>query len=297
MTMTSSLVSKPSISASSWLSVCSRSSCPPPKPAPRVRPTASISSMKTMLGLAALAFFIMSRTREAPTPTNISTNSEALMAKNGTPASPAVARASSVLPVPGAPISSTPRGTRAPIAANFFGSLRNSMISRSSTLTLSMPATSANVTFVLVASVKSRALLSPKEKSPPAPPPTPLAALRMMYIQTPMIRTQGRIPTSSRTKTDSSSGLRTLMRTLFSRSLTISVSPWKAGSRVVKLVTGSTERLPPAEAARASRTFPAEWPPGWRPRPRPRPRADRGRRRRRRRGSRVAAAGRNTARR
>ena len=130
--------------------------------------------MKTMLGFASLAFFIMSRTRAAPTPTNISTNSEALMEKNGTPASPAVARASRVLPVPGAPISSTPRGTRAPIAVNFFGSLRNSMISRSSTLTLSMPATSANVTFGRVASVKSRALLSPKEKSPPAPPPTPL---------------------------------------------------------------------------------------------------------------------------
>ena len=33
--MTDSLSSKPSISTSSWLSVCSRSSWPPPKPAPR----------------------------------------------------------------------------------------------------------------------------------------------------------------------------------------------------------------------------------------------------------------------
>ncbi len=32
------------ISTNSWLSVCSRSSCPPPIPAPRWRPTASISS-------------------------------------------------------------------------------------------------------------------------------------------------------------------------------------------------------------------------------------------------------------
>ena len=180
MTISASLVSKPSISASSWLSVCSRSSCPPPKPAPRVRPTASISSMKTMLGLAALAFFIRSRTRAAPTPTNISTNSEALMLKKGTPASPAVARASSVLPVPGAPMSSTPLGTRAPIAVNFFGSLRNSMISRSSTFTFSMPATSAKVMCGVVASAKTRALLSPKEKSPPGPPPMPLAVRRMM---------------------------------------------------------------------------------------------------------------------
>ena len=42
--------SNPSISTRSWLSVCSRSSWPPPRPAPRWRPTASISSMKMMHG-------------------------------------------------------------------------------------------------------------------------------------------------------------------------------------------------------------------------------------------------------
>src|ERR1700760_4811463 len=52
--MTPSFDSKPSISASNWLSVCSRSSCPPPSPAPRCRPTASISSIKIMQG----AFFL-----------------------------------------------------------------------------------------------------------------------------------------------------------------------------------------------------------------------------------------------
>src|ERR1700747_3537496 len=51
-----------------------------------------------------------SRTRAAPTPTNISTNSEPEIEKNGTPASPATARASRVLPVPGGPTSSTPLG-------------------------------------------------------------------------------------------------------------------------------------------------------------------------------------------
>ena len=61
-----------------------------------------------------------SRTRLAPTPTNISTNSDPEMLKNGTPASPATARASSVLPVPGGPTSSTPCGMRAPSAANFW---------------------------------------------------------------------------------------------------------------------------------------------------------------------------------
>ena len=40
---------------------------------------------------------------DAPTPTNISTKSEPEIEKNGTPASPATARASSVLPVPGGP--------------------------------------------------------------------------------------------------------------------------------------------------------------------------------------------------
>ena len=94
MMMMPSLASKPSISTSSWLSVCSRSSLPLPRPAPRWRPTASISSMKTMHGADFLAWSNMSRTRLAPTPTNISTKSEPEMVKKGTPASPAMARAS-----------------------------------------------------------------------------------------------------------------------------------------------------------------------------------------------------------
>ena len=58
-----------------------------------------------------------SRTREAPTPTNSSTKLEPVMAKNGTSASPATARASRVLPVPGGPTISTPRGPMAPARA------------------------------------------------------------------------------------------------------------------------------------------------------------------------------------
>src|SRR5262252_2145677 len=76
MTITPALPSKPSISTSNWLSVCSRSSWPPPRPAPRWRPTASISSMNTMHGEACFACSKRSRTRDAPTPTNISTKSE-----------------------------------------------------------------------------------------------------------------------------------------------------------------------------------------------------------------------------
>src|SRR6202034_3244694 len=112
MMMMPSFCSKPSISTSNWLSVCSRSSLPPPRPAPRWRPTASISSMKMMQGAFFFACSNMSRTRLAPTPTNISTKSEPEMVKKGTLASPATARAISVLPVPGGPPRSTPRRTR-----------------------------------------------------------------------------------------------------------------------------------------------------------------------------------------
>ena len=101
--MIPSLAPKPSISTSSWFSVCSRSSWPPPRPAPLCRPTASISSMNTMQGAFFLAWSNRSRTREAPTPTNISTKSDPEMLKKGTPASPATALASRVFPVPGGP--------------------------------------------------------------------------------------------------------------------------------------------------------------------------------------------------
>ena len=70
--------------------------------------------MKMMQGAEARACSNRSRTRAAPTPTNISTNSEPVMLKNGTPASPAIARANKVLPVPGGPTSSTPLGMCAP---------------------------------------------------------------------------------------------------------------------------------------------------------------------------------------
>ena len=65
-------------------------------------------------------------TRLAPTPTNISTKSEPEMLKNGTPASPATARASSVLPVPGGPNSSTPFGILAPMLLYLSGFDRKS---------------------------------------------------------------------------------------------------------------------------------------------------------------------------
>ncbi len=109
-----------------------------------------------------------SRTRLAPTPTNISTKSEPEMLKNGTPASPAMARARSVLPVPGGPIMSTPLGMRPPSFWNFFGSLRKAMISSTSSLASSMPATSAKV-ILFCASLSKRARLLPKLMALPPP--------------------------------------------------------------------------------------------------------------------------------
>ena len=101
--------------------------------------------MKMIEGAASLACWKRSRTRLAPTPTIISMNSEAESEKNGTLASPATARASRVLPVPGGPVSSTPLGIIAPRRRYFPGSLRKSTISTSSSSASSIPATSSNV--------------------------------------------------------------------------------------------------------------------------------------------------------
>ena len=65
---------------------------------PRFLPTASISSMNKMHGACFLAIANMSRTRDGPTPTNISKNSEPDTVMKGTFASPAVALAKRVLP-------------------------------------------------------------------------------------------------------------------------------------------------------------------------------------------------------
>ena len=83
-----------------------------------------------------------------PRPTIIPEKSLPDAAKNGTFASPAIARASNVLPVPGSPDSNIPRGTRAPSAWNFSLFFKKSTISINSCFSESMPATSLNVVFV-----------------------------------------------------------------------------------------------------------------------------------------------------
>ena len=111
--------------------------------------------------------------------------------KKGTSASPAIALASSVLPQPGGPTSSTPRGMRPPSRWNFCGFLRNSTISRTSSLASSMPATSSNVTFA-ISGVYMRARLRPKESTPPAPPACRIGR-KMKNQKKPAIRSQGAI--------------------------------------------------------------------------------------------------------
>ena len=102
--------------------------------------------MKIMHGECFFACSNMSLTLDAPTPTNISTKSEPEIVKNGTLASPAIALANKVLPVPGEPDIKTPRGIFPPKFWNFAGSLRKSTSSFTSSLASSTPATSLNVT-------------------------------------------------------------------------------------------------------------------------------------------------------
>ena len=66
----------------------------------------------------------ISLTLEAPTPTNISTKSEPEIEKKGTFASPAIALANKVFPVPGGPISKAPFGILPPNLLNFLDLLR-----------------------------------------------------------------------------------------------------------------------------------------------------------------------------
>ncbi|KAH3686909.1 hypothetical protein WICPIJ_002113 [Wickerhamomyces pijperi] len=68
------------------------------------------------------------------------------MKKKGTPASPAVALANKVLPVPGGPVNSTPFGSFPPRPVNLVGSLRKSTISSNSARASSAPLTSSNFT-------------------------------------------------------------------------------------------------------------------------------------------------------
>ena len=236
---TPSVPVKPSISVRIWLSVCSRSSTPPTLLAPRARPIASSSSMKMIAGATFFAWSNRSRTRDAPTPTIISMNSDADMWKNGTPASPATARASSVLPVPGGPDSSTPLGMVAPSRRYFCGSRRKSTISLTSDSTSSMPATSANV----VRGPPSGSYRFARDRPIPPSPPMPAAPRRKNQTIRPRNSRVGPNPTSTCCQNGAASGGFALTWTFFCRSSWISWSSANAGRWVVNRVTWAVALL------------------------------------------------------
>mmetsp|Transcript_32075 Transcript_32075/g.107994 ORF Transcript_32075/g.107994 Transcript_32075/m.107994 type:complete len:232 (+) Transcript_32075:1893-2588(+) len=137
--------SRPSMQASIWFSVCSTSSLEPPRRMERCLPRASSSSTKMMQGAACSASLNRERIRAAPRPTKSSTKSDPEQKKKGTFAWAAMARAISVLPVPGGPTIKTPAGSRAPAAAYFPGFLSIETISWTSCFAMSTPATSSKV--------------------------------------------------------------------------------------------------------------------------------------------------------
>ncbi len=134
-----------------------------------------------MHGAFSLACLNKSRTRDAPTPTNISTKSEPDIEKNGTLASPATALARSVLPVPGGPTRRAPLGILPPKAVYFEGFFRKSTISITSSFAPYKPATSLNVTFMLSFSASFPVDL-PTLKIPPGPPGAPPPRLRFIPL-------------------------------------------------------------------------------------------------------------------
>ncbi len=154
---------------------------------PRARPTASISSMNTIQGAFSFAWRNKSRTRDAPTPTNISTKSEPDREKNGTSASPATALANNVLPVPGGPTSKAPLGILPPNSVYFSGFFKKETISSTSCFASARPATSLKVTFRSLSLSKSCAFAFPTLNTPPGPPLAPPDMRRIRKIHTTII--------------------------------------------------------------------------------------------------------------
>ena len=148
-----------------------------------------------MHGECFLACSNISRTLDAPTPTNISTKSEPEMVKNGTLASPATALARRVLPVPGGPTINIPRGIFPPTLINLAGSLRKSTSSLTSSFASSHPATSLKFVFTWPPS-NSFALLLPNVIGPPLPPTPPcMFLIKMKNI--PRSNNKGKAPISN----------------------------------------------------------------------------------------------------
>mmetsp|Transcript_10733 Transcript_10733/g.29832 ORF Transcript_10733/g.29832 Transcript_10733/m.29832 type:complete len:270 (-) Transcript_10733:706-1515(-) len=205
MTSTWSSWKNPSISVSSCNSPCSRSA--DPESAIRSSldlPMASISSMKMMAGAFFLAAANRDRILAAATPWNISTNSAPFAEKNGMPASPAIALASSVFPVPGGPSSNTPLIGCAPISLNRSPPSRMSSTILISSFTASIPATSSYLTpvsrfvffFFFGSDSSSSSTLNAVARCLPSSSATSSCALFFFFPS--FFRTQSPDPTNSR---------------------------------------------------------------------------------------------------
>ena len=143
ITMMFSFLSNPSISAKSWLSVARLELC---SPLPFLRypeRRLSISSMKMIQGECFLASLKSDLTRLAPTPTNISSKSDPEQNIKLHPASPAIALAKSVFPVPGSPNSITPLNKFEPLSLYLSGFLMTLIMFSTSSLISSIPFTSS----------------------------------------------------------------------------------------------------------------------------------------------------------
>ena len=104
----------------------------------------SISSIKIIHGYNLRAILNSCLTREAPTPTNISSKSDPEQKIKLQPDSPAIARAINVLPVPGSPYSIIPLCSLHPFSRYLSGCWSILITFWSSSLISSIPLTSSN---------------------------------------------------------------------------------------------------------------------------------------------------------
>ena len=123
---------------------------PPPSACRRI-PTASISSMKTMhwpphLRASRFAFQARKRTMIASIPMNVCAKPEPGIETNGELKPVAIALASIVLPVPGAPTKSRPRSRLPPARSNASPDCQRVTTRRTSSFASSWPRTSASLT-------------------------------------------------------------------------------------------------------------------------------------------------------
>jgi hypothetical protein len=149
-----SFFSNPSISARIALTVAPEELFSPYclLPPPRRE---SISSMKIIQGDDFLASAKSCLTLFAPTPTNISSKSEPEQKIKLQPASPAIALASNVLPVPGSPKRRTPLCSLAPFIQYLSGFLIIEIKSLTSSAISSIPLISSNLYSISSAFLKS----------------------------------------------------------------------------------------------------------------------------------------------